>query len=57
MSAIQFALKYMQGLKLKYMLVFVCVALSAFLSFMTPLVIRLTVDSVLETINQLSFWI
>lgn len=44
----------MQGLKLKYMLVFVCVALSAFLSFMTPLVIRLTVDSVLGN-NQPSF--
>lgn len=47
MSAIRFTLKYLHGLKLKYLLATLCVAMAALFSFMTPLVIRLTVDSVL----------
>jgi len=47
MSAIKFAMKFMQGLKAKYLLAILCIAIAAGLSFMAPLVIRLTVDSVL----------
>jgi ATP-binding cassette subfamily B protein len=47
MSAIKFVLSYMRGLKLKYLMAIASIALAAFFSFMTPLVMKLTVDSVL----------
>ncbi len=37
----------MRGLKLKYLLAILCAALAAIFAFCTPLIIRLTVDSVL----------
>lgn len=47
MSALRFVLNYMKNLKLKYLLTVLCVILAAGFSFMTPLIIRFTVDSVI----------
>ncbi len=47
MSAIKFVLQYMRGLKHQYMLAILCVAFAASFSFMTPLVIRFTIDTVI----------
>lgn len=47
MSALRFVLNYMKNLKLKYLLTVFCVILAAGFSFMTPLIIRFTVDSVI----------
>lgn len=47
MSALRFVLNYMKNLKLKYLFTVFCVILAAGFSFMTPLIIRFTVDSVI----------
>lgn len=47
MSALRFVLNYMKNLKLKYLFTVLCVILAAGFSFMTPLIIRFTVDSVI----------
>lgn len=47
MSALRFVLNYMKNLKLKYLFTVSCVILAAGFSFMTPLIIRFTVDSVI----------
>lgn len=47
MSALRFVLCYMYKMKLKYILATGCIMLAAAFSFVTPLIIRFTVDSVL----------
>lgn len=47
MSAYKFVLSYMKGLKLRYSLAILCIIGAASFSFLTPLIIRFTVDSVL----------
>ncbi len=47
MSAIQFVLIFMDKLKLKYMLAALSIIFAACFSFVTPLIIRFTVDTVL----------
>lgn len=47
LTAIRFVLTYMKRLKLKYSLTILCVIFAAAFSFMTPLIIRFTVDTVI----------
>lgn len=47
MSALRFVLSFMQAMKLKYLLTILCIILAAIFSFITPLVIRFTVDSII----------
>ncbi|HQQ67536.1 MAG TPA: ABC transporter transmembrane domain-containing protein, partial [Candidatus Cloacimonadota bacterium] len=47
MTAIRFVLYYMKHLKLKYLFTIFCVILAAAFSFLSPLIIRFTVDSVI----------
>lgn len=47
MTAIRFVLCYMKHLKLKYLFTIFCVILAASFSFLSPLIIRFTVDSVI----------
>ena len=47
MSATKFIFSYMKNLRLKYTLAILCIIGAACFSFLTPLIIRFTVDSVL----------
>lgn len=47
MSAYRFVLLFMNRLKAKYLLAALCIMLAASFSFITPLIIRFTVDTVL----------
>ncbi len=47
MSALRFVLNFMHKQKLKYLLAILCIVGAACFSFITPLIIRFTVDSVL----------
>lgn len=47
MSALRFVLHFMRNLKLKYLMAILCIIVAACFSFVTPLIIRFTVDTVL----------